>query len=573
MNRLSRRYLWVAFFFITSSLSYAQASFPLSEVTTGLTGYAITAGANNILERFPVEVIAVQQDVGTGFPLVLIKASGPFIESTGGVAAGMSGSPVYLENEAGEALLGAIGYVFPSSDHRLALVTPIEIMRGVRAASLDFKPSGEAFANYGEAVAVATPVLLSGLSERASKALEPLFSSRLVSQFPVQVTGAASWDETDYSLEPGSAISVQLVRGDVTIAAVGTVTEIQGNSVLAFGHPFLGVGEVSLALAPAQVSYIVPSDVVPFKLANNGQTLLGSITQDRAPAIAGVLGLEPDFLPITITLSGEGSSVTKRIEITNDERYYAPLLASATVQIFDEVYQKVDAGTSDVAWDITLSNGTTVRVLEQVTDPSDISSLTARLIAEPLSILATNIFSEAVIERVAINIRYEEQERYAEIVEVIAEQEEINKGEFVTLHIRLQPYRGEPEVKTIRLSLPEEATGSLDIVIRGGMENSPDRGEDGKPILSFAELLAALNGNVESSEIIIETTIEDDNERLERLSFPYLVQGQETIGITILEEESEPEEADTASEDGQEEAPETQNNTSPEEENNDRMQP
>jgi hypothetical protein len=296
------KYLFFLFLFV----SFAHAStFALEQVTPGLKGYAITAGAGNKLERFPVEVVGLQYDYGLGFPLILVKASGEFIEAAGGVAAGMSGSPVYLPSGEGDGLLGAISRVFPDSDHHLALVTPIEQMRGVK--TLSYLPFGEdIFATLGESVPVSTPLLMSGVSERASTQLEPLFRDSGFAPLPVQTSGGMRPDESGYKLEPGSPISVQLARGDVTIAGVGTVTEIDGDKVLAFGHQLLGQGNVSFAFAPAFISYIVPSSVVPFKLADNGQTLLGTITQDRPAAIAGTLGSTPSFLPITLTLVTEG---------------------------------------------------------------------------------------------------------------------------------------------------------------------------------------------------------------------------------------------------------------------------
>ena len=182
---------------------------------------------------------------------------------------------------------------------------------------------------------------------------------------PVQLGSVSGFDEAGFDLQPGSAVSVQLVRGDITVAAVGTVTAIEEGEVLAFGHPLVGEGEVSFALAPAFVSYIVPSDVVPFKLANNGATLLGAITQDRPAAISGQLELTPNFLPMSLTLTGAGETVTKRFEVTADERYYAPLLASAVTQLFDEARGAVGAGTAELAWELTLADGEKVRVLEQ----------------------------------------------------------------------------------------------------------------------------------------------------------------------------------------------------------------
>ena len=216
----------------------------MEQVSAGQSGYALTAGAGNVIERFPVEIIALQNDVGIGFPLILIKASGEFIEEVGGVAAGMSGSPVYLPLDGEDTLIGAIGYVFPSSDHALALVTPIDVMRDVLSETQtanfsDILPFNEAaFEGLGEAQPVSTPLLMSGSSPRVLKQLEPLFGER-VAPYAAQVTPLGTNNESGYSLEPGSAISVQLVRGDVTVAGVGTLTDISDEQILAFGHsPF-----------------------------------------------------------------------------------------------------------------------------------------------------------------------------------------------------------------------------------------------------------------------------------------------------------------------------------------------
>lgn len=510
-------------------------TFPLAELAPGQTGYAITAGPGNVLERFDIEILGVQQDVGLGFPLILVKASGSFIDASGGVAAGMSGSPVYLPKDGADALVGAIGYVFPSSDHSLALVTPIKAMQGEAAEGSEF--GATAFARYGvrldAAVPVRTPLLLSGLSARAGAQLESLFGDTPLDLLPVQLGGAGGFDEDSFALQPGSAVSVQLVRGDITVAAVGTLTQLEDNELLAFGHPLLGEGSVSFALAPAFVSYIVPSDVVPFKLANNGQRVLGSILQDRPAAIRGELGLEPDFLPVTLTLESGQERLTKRLEITDDERYYAPLLGAATLQLFDEMRGEVGAGTAELSWEITLKDGEVVRVLEQLSDANDLVSATARLAAAPLGILAENIFQAPEVAGVTLDITFEAEQRYAEIIEVSSNRETANPGDTVQLNLRLQPYRQAPVVETVSVTLPENAEDDLVITVRGGLEpGGGDEGED-DPILSFAELLVVLNDQVQSSELIIETFVEEETVRLERLSFPYLIRGEETLDLSV----------------------------------------
>lgn len=564
--------LWLIFGCVFLGVASAQSSpqsslpsFPLESLAPNQTGYAVTAGAGNVLERFPITVLGVQYD-NADFPLVLIKASGDFIDRTGGIAAGMSGSPVYVPSGNQDALLGAICCTFANSEPGLALVTPIEVMRRAdpNAVQLVNVPAWGRQMPLEDAVPVSTPVLFSGLSERASGLLEPLFSNPTVTPFPAQSMGFGATDTADanFELQPGSSISVQLVRGDITVAALGTVTAIDGDNIYAFGHPLLGDGEVSFAFAPAHVSYIVPNDVVSFKLANNGRRVLGTITQDRPYAISGKVGSLPRYLPVTLTLAegldGESSAqqVNKRFEVVSGERYYPGLVATATLEAFDEVLEQTTPGNASLTWDITLNDGTTVQVTEQITSRRDIASATARLTGEPLAILASNIFAAPEIARVAVNIRYSTTQRYADIVQVVSEQGEIRAGDTITAYVRLQPYRAEPEVKTLRIPIPEDLDeDELQLIFRGGLEPAtrPDTRrqrqaeDDGNneqdfftdKILTFEELLIALRQNVQASELVVETVIDGDVERLSRLSLPYLVSGVETVFVDVQPAESD----------------------------------
>lgn len=536
-------------------VAWATPTFPLDALAPGQQGYALTAGPGNVLERFTIEVLALQHDVGLGFPLVLVRAGGPFIEASGGVAAGMSGSPVYLPYQGRDALLGAIGYIFPNSDTRIALVTPSDVMLG-RTAQLGGNSFGERYYQalreaHGPPVPVATPLLLSGASARASPYLSPLFADRRVTPFPVQTGHVSGAQDDAFTLQPGSAVSVQLVRGDVTIAAIGTVTLIEGSTLYAFGHPLLGQGEVSYALAPAHVTYIVSSPVVPFKLADSGQRILGTISQDRPQAISGTVGAQPDFIPVTLTLNGPRGSATKRLEITADERFYAPLLAAATVQLLDEALQQLSGGTAELTWEIGLAGGDTLRVLEQTTHPSDIAAVSAGLAAAPLAILAENVFADPAVERVDLAITLSQAQRYAELVEVVAEDEEVAPGSFVRVHLRLQPYRDEPLVRTLTIPLPRDLSpGPIELIFRGGL--TPDEGE-GEPILSFSELLISLREQVQARELVVETYVNGERQQLMRQSFDFLLQGSQTLTLTVTN--GEPTEEPNATESDSDEQP------------------
>lgn len=507
-------------------------TFPLEALQPGQRGYGLSAGAGNLIERFDVEVLALQYDVGTGFPLVLIRASGPLIESAGGVASGMSGSPVYLPQDGEDTLLGAVGYTFPNSTGGLGLVTPIATMREVDPAS----PVATFGPNLAGFIPVQTPLLLSGLSQSASQLLRPLFSDE-VSLLPLQSSGQGggkTWDDRAYSLEPGSAISVQLVRGDITIAAVGTLTLLEDGKFWAFGHPLLGSGDVSFALAPAYITALVPSRTVPFKLADSGSRLLGSVTQDRPYAISGRLNQKPDFMPVTLTLNGDAGATTKRFEVTRDERFYAPLVAAATLQSLGELVQETGAGSADLAWEISLRNGQTVNLLDQISDPKNIALAAARLAGAPLDELSRNPFQKADMTRLELNLTYHREERIGNIVEVVPERQQLKPGDALRLNVRLQPFRQGPVVESLSVPLPRGVRGPLRVSVRGGLTPpEPRAGNRAPPLYSFAELLTALEQNVQASDLVVEAVIDGHTRLLKRLSLPYTVRGLETLTVTV----------------------------------------
>ena len=521
------------FCFATICNVWAQTpSYPLESLTKGLEGFAITAAEDNELVNFPVTILALQYDLLTGAPLVLIRARGEFIERIGGVAAGMSGSPVYINLNNEPYLLGAIGYTFPNSDHFLALVTPIEVMKG--SPPLKSLPTfGTDLPDLAEAKPVTTPLLLSGGSERAISTLATLFEGNPFELIPVQSTSMSKVNEDGFFPQPGSPISIQLIRGDVTLAAVGTLTLIEGNRFWALGHPLVGRGEASFALSPAFITHIVPSDITPFKLSNNGQRILGTVTRDNDYAIAGVLNTTPKFLPINLSITSEGKTIKRHFEVSNDERFYAALIQVGSLLVFDELLAQRSKGTASLAWEIGVREGQTLRVLEQISDPSDIAGITSELIAAPLDILAENIFEDPQVSEVNVSLELEPKEHFAEIVEVVADAEqEPYEGDTLTTYVRLQRYRQAPEVVTVLVPLPEGVTGSFDLTFRGGLEPSTDEEEDSDDIdkvLSFTELLVALREQVQASELVVEGRVDDDDERLTRESFPYLIMVQKSL--------------------------------------------
>jgi hypothetical protein len=105
---------------------------PLTKVVPGMKGTSKTVISGTKIDTFDIEVLGILRGGAATGDSILVRASGEAIKAAGGVAAGMSGSPVYIDGK----LIGAITHSLgEGSDPYLALVTPIdEILRVLEAS-------------------------------------------------------------------------------------------------------------------------------------------------------------------------------------------------------------------------------------------------------------------------------------------------------------------------------------------------------------------------------------------------------------------------------------------------------
>src|ERR1043165_516420 len=343
--------------------------FPLEDVKPGLKGVARAVFSGTEPEEFGVEILGVLP----GYPAprqsaIIARLTGANAERTG-VFGGMSGSPVYIDGR----LVGAIAFSFPFSKEPIAGITPIQQMINIfeqgkernasgtqearkfsftELSATDWKPnlpkpavSGAPFiapvaANsplislLGQQLQpIATPVVFGGVSQDALSIYAPQLQANGL--LPVSGAGGAAAITplapiTEKTLAPGTSVSVQLVRGDYSIAASGTVTFRDGNHIYAFGHPFLSLGASDMPMTEASVVTVVPNTNNSFKLAVPGQ-MVGSISQDRATGVYGQLGQAPKMIPVKINLqTSRDRTESYFYEVANDP-FLTPLLLNLTI--------------------------------------------------------------------------------------------------------------------------------------------------------------------------------------------------------------------------------------------------
>ena len=301
-----------------------------------MTGTAWTVFEGTTPEPMQVEILGVLRGArGPGQDLILARLHGAKPEYTG-VAAGMSGSPVYIDGKLAGALSYRIGLF---TKEPIAGITPIEQMIEVRDLSTHDTLGAPSFSAAREAAApervgstnsamtfqpMETPLVISGLDpesirfwqqQTAGTSLETIAgggsSAGLGSSSAPDASAEVS---APPALVPGSSVSMQLVRGDIEVAATCTVTYIDPKQLLACGHPVLGAGPVSLPMTTSEVVATVASPLDAFKIVNTGETI-GAFNEDRESAIHGLFGVQAHMIPMHISVDAPTGPRQVNVEI------------------------------------------------------------------------------------------------------------------------------------------------------------------------------------------------------------------------------------------------------------------
>ena len=298
---------------------------------SGTTVFMRTEFAHGELADLEMTFVQVVDDFLPPMPIYMFEASDPALIQIGGVAAGMSGSPVFTE----QGTWGAIAYGFDAQNHPpyYGFATPIEWVIGTQAPWPAAKPMAT-WEGY-HITPLEIPLLKTG-----ANGVHPLPEGR--SSLLSKTVAAGLTQERQESFEPGRPLTVGLLLGELTLGALGTISYVDGNRIYGFGHPMDSSGPVELPIIEAKVLGEVSNLSSPFKFATLNPTVRGTLTEDRLPAVRGVLGEEPDLVPIkSVYTSPSGGTIelTHRMPARIDPYTALDLVARA---IFFPLGNRVD---------------------------------------------------------------------------------------------------------------------------------------------------------------------------------------------------------------------------------------
>ena len=521
------------------SLPAAGPYFPVDQIKPGMEATGFTVWQGSKVEQFKVHILGVLRNViGPRRDLILARLEGGPLAETG-VIAGMSGSPVYIDGR----LAGAVSYSLGAfSKEALAGITPITEM--IDAATLDTpRPPVGVRARLEmpvtkESIAAALSASFSwvrpfaerpgdvqllapasaGIDGQVATMLRPIATPLVMGGFGADVADLLTGAFRDYgfapmagaaaaapaaeaigdntpSLKPGDAVGVNLLSGDFNMGATGTVTEVVGNKIYAFGHPFYNLGPIQFPMTRAYVHALLPSLTASMKIATTGD-VIGTVSQDRATTIAGTLGSAPAMIPVKLSLqSDRGFKKTFEFQVVHDQVFTPLFTYAAILSTLGSYERETGAASFSIKGTMSVKSHNDIQIEDLFTGDRAALNASASVMA-PLTFLLGNDFELVDIQGVDLTIDSTEQPRTATIERVWVDGVHAKAGKTLPLKVLMRTYRGEEVVRTVPVAIPANATGALQVMVSDGSRLAQwERREVRQPTepRSVPQMIRALN--------------------------------------------------------------------------------
>jgi len=423
------------------------------------------------VEEFQVEILGILENIGPKQSIILARLSGAPIERAG-VMQGMSGSPVYINGR----LVGAVALSFPYAKEPIAGIRPIEEMLRVAEspatsrAALTMPARQEISSGPTRLIDIATPVWFAGFTRGAVDHFASQW--RDAGLEPVQGLsggggGRTATPATPARLEPGAMISVQLMTGDLSVGADGTVTAVDGNRVFAFGHRFLSIGATDLPFARAEVLTLLPNLQSSFKIST-AREWLGAITQDRSVALAGELGRRARMIPTKIDVRrGGASAAAYKMEMVDDGLLTPLLLQMVVFSALDATERTAGAQTIALSGRMDIDGAAKPIPIKNVYsgDLGAPQMVTAGAVA-PVAYLLQAGFPSLRLRSVDLTLEVLDGKRQLNIENVLVSRREARPGDSLDLYISLVNSDGSEVARTVRYKVPTgEPAGTLNFTV------------------------------------------------------------------------------------------------------------
>lgn len=500
--------LFFIFLICFSQLAWANIPLmPVKDLRPGMEGVGKTVIQGDTIEEFNVEILGVSGTETSGYS-IFVRLYGPLIEKTGGVAQGMSGSPVYVDGR----LVGAVAFGKTFNDPHYCFLTPIGSMLQLIDEPIHRPQSW---------IPQGTGLLAGGFT---SYGMEYLQEKLTALGLNVTDAGSAGGVGSDKMLEPGSAVGAAIMQGDLTLGALGTVTWTDDKGrILAFGHPFMQRGDSNFFMNKAWVLGCVPNMQSSYKVGNIGNAI-GTFTQDRASGIGGRIGKLPEIIPLYVACSdlSRGINNSTRVQLIDDEQLVPAIVDSAVVNSISKTVDRNGGGTAKMHFVITGtdSKGKLLKIDREnmyYSNQGLLKNVNLELV-EAVNVLMQNKLEQVNIYGITVEAEVSEAVQVAEITSAVPKLRRVKAGAKVPITVTMKPYRGHEFTETVNFVVPKDHPGGrLQLNVRGGssmawiINTLRKQKEEGLPAAqkqeqtrSLEDFVKSVNDADKNNELIID---------------------------------------------------------------------
>ncbi len=482
--------------------------FPLKEIQVGMKGYGKTVISGRKIEKFDVEILGIcsnnkiNESTITSGKSILVKVSGDVIKRAGGIAAGMSGSPIYIDNK----LVGGISSGWLMTDHTVGLITPIEEMleiwnypsdkdkpkTGIKTGLLQkhhlektikigsknidciieapYSLASSIVPNSNEVVfsQAATELKIDDINKnRISETIKARLNRKNVIVSDKQnndskndLSGYFAVISPDY-YEPGSSIGIQLARGDINVTTIGTLTHRDGNRILGLAHSFLKKGNVSFLLTGAYIHHSFGSVQMPFKIGAPTE-MLGTVEQDREKGISAVIGKLPAMIPVKIDVTDKTLGTEKSInfQVVKDITVLNTVLDTTIMQALEGAIDREGPGTAlmSISMDCSSKNGDNYNFRREnlFYSKTDICQVLTNEVTSLVDMISESEYDEVLPTRILLKVEIENKRKTLTIEKVEVKNSSVSSGGVLDVEVTLKPYREPKFIRKVKLPIPQD---------------------------------------------------------------------------------------------------------------------
>jgi len=479
-----------------------------SRLTRGMEGYGLTVLAGTKVVKFKAQVVSVMTEFGPHQDVILARLSEQNLEHTG-IIAGMSGSPVFFKDprDGKFKIVGAVAYGWSGNKDPLTGLQPITQMlaagsyfdrigkpgkaKKTSASSLggrgpagrlarlpvekflatvldpkkrDFsrlclpdRPPARAASANPRMVPLATPLMVSGSSRRMlGRMAEDLEALGMVPLASGGVNAAVAKAFKGTKLVTGGGIAVALVTGDADFSAVGTVTDVVGDRVIAFGHSFAAEGDTALPIGPAYVHTVVAGLMRSFKLSTP-LDILGTLDRDEQTAVSGRIGPKPSMIPMTVT--------THHLAEKRKETFRYNICKHRTMSSMYSRYMLMESAWGwhelpehhTVRYTVTVDYGKLGKYqASNISTGDDVFDVSSDL-SRPISAMLSNPYGPRIApSRIDVTMTVEKGDISANMLELRLKAGTYRPGETVGATLMFRPYRSARKTIDLEFKLPDD---------------------------------------------------------------------------------------------------------------------